>query len=207
VPADSPAAPADPPGGRTVSSHDDQAVGSPGDQATDPPGDPETVARAICLRLLTDRARTRAELAAVLRRRGVPDAVADRVLGRFSEVGLIDDATFAEQWVRSRHASRGLARRALAVELHRKGVDRDVAEEALAGVDTESERRRARELIDRRLRTLALGGPEERARAGRRLLGMLARKGYPASVATEVVRAALAERGAEEDELGPPDFG
>jgi regulatory protein len=215
VPADSPAAPADPHGDRTVGSHDDQAIGAPGDQAvgtcgdqaTDPPGDPETVARAICLRLLTDRARTRAELAAVLRRRGVPDAVADRVLGRFSEVGLIDDATFAEQWVRSRHASRGLARRALAVELHRKGVDRDVAEEALAGVDTESERRRARELIDRRLRTLALGGPEERARAGRRLLGMLARKGYPASVATEVVRAALAERGAEEDELGPPDFG
>jgi regulatory protein len=231
VPADSPAASADPPGGRTVDrrgnraiggrgnravgSHDDQAIGARGDQAVgtrgdqtdDPPGDPETVARAICLRLLTDRARTRAELAAVLRRRGVPDAVADRVLGRFSEVGLIDDATFAEQWVRSRHASRGLARRALAVELHRKGVDRDVAEEALAGVDTESERRRARELIDRRLRTLALGGPEERARAGRRLLGMLARKGYPASVATEVVRAALAERGAEEDELGPPDFG
>jgi regulatory protein len=176
------------------------------DHETDPPGDPETVARAICLRLLTDRARTRADLAAVLRRRGVPDAVAVKVLGRFSEVGLIDDATFAEQWVRSRHATRGLARRALAAELHRKGVGRDVAQEALADLDTESERRGARELIDRRLRTLAVNGPEERARAGRRLLGMLARKGYPAEVATEVVRAALAEHGAAEEELDAPDF-
>jgi regulatory protein len=176
----------------------------------EPPGDlgtAETTARAICLRLLTDRARTRAELAGALRRRDVPDAVADRVLGRFSEVGLIDDATFAEQWVRSRHRHRGLGRRAIAVELHHKGVDQEVVEEALADVDAESERRMARELIDRRLRTLAVDGPEDRARAGRRLLGMLARKGYPAGVATEVVRAALAERGAEEDELGPADFG
>jgi regulatory protein len=135
----------------------------------------------------------------------VPDRVAEKVLGRFSEVGLIDDATFAEQWVRSRHASRGLARRALAAELHRKGVDRGVADEALADLDMECERRKARELIDRRLRTLAVGCPEERARTGRRLLGMLARKGYPAGVATEVVRAALAERGADEEELGPSE--
>jgi len=143
----------------------------------------------------------------VLHRRGVPDGVADQVLGRFSEVGLIDDATFAEQWVRSRHTSRGLARRALAVELRRKGVAKEVADEALADVDAESERRKARELIDRRLRTLAMDGPKDRAKAGQRLLGMLARKGYPVGVATEVVRAALAEHGAEEDELGPVDFG
>jgi regulatory protein len=179
----------------------------PADPETGPEADPETIARAICLRLLTDRARTRSELAGALHRRGVPDSVAERVLSRFSEVGLIDDATFAEQWVRSRHSSRGLARRALAAELHHKGVAREVAEEALADVDAESERRKARELIDRRLRTLAVGGPEDRAKAGRRLLGMLARKGYPAGVATEVVRAALAERGADEDELGPADVG
>jgi regulatory protein len=141
----------------------------------------------------------------VLGRRGVPDAVAERVLCRFSEVGLIDDATFAEQWVRSRHASRGLARHALAVELHRKGVGRDVADEALSGLDPDSERRRAGELVERKLRGLTMAGPEERARVGRRLLGMLARKGYPAAIATEVVRAALAAQGADEDELGPAD--
>lgn len=130
-----------------------------------------------------------------------------RILDRFDEVGLIDDEAFAGQWVRSRHRQRGLGRRAIAMELHRKGVSKEVADEALAEVDPESERARARELVDRRLRTMSVDGPEGRVKAGRRLLGMLARKGYPSGVSNEVVRAALAERGANEDELGPPDLG
>lgn len=169
--------------------------------------DPETVARAICLRLLTGRACTRAELAKALRKRGVEDDVSARLLDRFDEVGLIDDEAFAGRWVRSRHQQRGLGRRAIAMELHRKGVAREVAEEALAEVDPESERRTARQLIERRLRTLRLDGPGGRVKAGQRLLGMLARRGYPSGVATEVVRAALAEHGADDAELGPADLG
>jgi regulatory protein len=160
------------------------------------------VAREICLRLLTERARTRRELAQALRRKGVPDEVAHSVLERFDEVGLIDDAAFAGQWVRSRHARRGLARRAIAVELRRKGVSDEDAGEALAEVDAESEERRARELVDRKLRSLAVGTAEKRAAAGRRLVGMLARKGYGAGVAYRVVKEALAERGADAAELG-----
>ncbi|MFC5993204.1 recombination regulator RecX [Pseudonocardia hispaniensis] len=156
--------------------------------------DPEAVARSICLRLLTERARTRHELAEALRTRGVPEDAANAVLERFGEVGLIDDAAFAEQWVRSRHTFRGLGRRAIAVELRRKGVDEQAAREALAEVDAEAEERRARELIDRRLRTLR--GPPDEA-AARRLLGMLARKGYPAGIAYRVVKDALAEHAAE----------
>ncbi len=163
------------------------------------------MARAICLRLLTDRARTRQELAQALRRKGVPDEVSDTVLARFGEVGLIDDAAFAGQWVRSRHAFRGLARRALASELRRKGVDDDVAQEALVGVDGEAEDRRARQLVDRRLRTLRVDTADERAAAGRKLVGMLARKGYTGGTAYRVVREALAELGADVDELGAGD--
>nr|WP_246122077.1 regulatory protein RecX [Pseudonocardia cypriaca] len=159
-------------------------------------------AREICLRLLTDRARTRQELAQALRRKGVPDEAAHTVLERFDEVGLIDDAAFAGQWVRSRHAHRGLARRAIAFELRRKGVSDEDAGEALAEVDTESEERRARELVDRKLRSLAVATAEQRTAAGRRLVGMLARKGYGAGIAYRVVKEALAERGAEVDELG-----
>jgi regulatory protein len=168
----------------------------------DPDADPVAVAREICLRLLTDRARTRQELAQALRRKGVPDEAAQSVLERFDEVGLIDDAAFAGQWVRSRHTQRGLARRAIAMELRRKGVSDEDAGEALAEVDTESEERRARELVDRKLRSLALGTAEQRAAAGRRLVGMLARKGYGAGIAYRVVKEALADRGAEADELG-----
>jgi regulatory protein len=175
---------------------------SGGRQELDPDVDPVAVAREICLRLLTDRARTRQELAQALRRKGVPDEAAHTVLERFDEVGLIDDAAFAGQWVRSRHAHRGLARRAIAVELRRKGVSEEDAGEALAEVDAETEERRARELVERKLRTLAVDTAEQRATAGRRLVGMLARKGYGAGTAYRVVKEALSERGAEVDELG-----
>jgi regulatory protein len=200
------------PGGPGGSGRPDRKTDEPGSRLRgrrgrgpaelDPDADPVTVAREICLRLLTDRARTRQELAQALRRKGVPDEAAQSVLERFDEVGLIDDAAFAGQWVRSRHAQRGLARRAIAMELRRKGVSDEDAGEALAEVDTESEERRARELVDRKVRSLALGTAEQRAAAGRRLVGMLARKGYGAGVAYRVVKEALADRGAEADELG-----
>jgi regulatory protein len=174
----------------------------PGSGPPEPDADPVAVAREICLRLLTDRARTRQELAQALARKGVPADAAATVLDRFDEVGLIDDVAFAGQWVHSRHTYRGLGRRAIAVELRRKGVADDIAGEALAEVDAESEARRGRELVDRKLRSLTLDTAEQRAVAARRLVGMLARKGYGAGVAYRVVREALAERGAEIDELG-----
>ncbi len=173
----------------------------------DPDADPVEAAREICLTLLTDRARTKHELAEALRRRLVPDEAARAVLDRFDEVGLIDDAAFAGQWVRSRQRQRGLARRAIAVELRRKGVDDEVAAEALAEVDEPAEEERARELVLRKLRTVPAATPEQRVTAGRRLVGMLARKGYPAGLAYRVVREVLAAHGADVDELGtePPE--
>lgn len=168
----------------------------------DPDADPVVVAREICLRLLSDRARTRQELAQTLGRKGVPDEAALTVLERFDEVGLIDDAAFAGQWVRARHTHRGLARRAIAQELRRKGVADEVAGDALAEVDLESEERRARELVDRKLRTMPASTPDERVVAGRRLVGMLARKGYGGSTVYRVVREALTDHGADTDELG-----
>jgi len=168
----------------------------------DPDADPVVVAREICLRLLSDRARTRQELAQTLGRKGVPDEAALTVLERFDEVGLIDDAAFAGQWVRARHTHRGLARRAIAQELRRKGVADEVAGDALAEVDLESEERRARELVDRKLRTMPASTPDERVVAGRRLVGMLARKGYGGGMVYRVVREALTDHGADTDELG-----
>ena len=158
------------------------------------------MAREICLQLLTDRARTRQELADALARKGVPAEAVASVLNRFDEVGLIDDAAFAGQWVRSRHRHRGLGRRAIAVELRRKGVADEVAGEALAEIDTESEDRRARELVDRKLRSVAVD-TADRASDGRTSVGRHARpEGLRAGTAYRVVREALAERGAEVDE-------
>lgn len=154
----------------------------------DPDADPESVARTICLRLLTAAPKSRAQLAEALHRRNVPSAAAEAVLDRLTEVGLINDEAFAAAWVQSRHRGRGLARRALAAELGRRGVQAEVADEAVHGLDPEQELQTARELVRRRLAATA-GLPT--ATRVRRLAGLLARKGYPAGVASQIVREAL----------------
>jgi regulatory protein len=153
------------------------------------------VARTILLDQLTGRARTRHELADKLKAKRVPDDVAARLLDRFTEVGLIDDAAFARLWVESRQSSRGLARRALADELRRKGVDPEVVREAVDEVDPADEEAAARALVRKKLRTLRA---VDRVTATRRLAGLLARKGYPAGLAFAVVRQELAAFGGDE---------
>ena len=165
--------------------------------------DPESVARLICLRLLTAAPRTRAQLADALQRRGVPDDAASAVLARFAEVGLIDDATFASAWVESRHHGRGLGRRALTAELGRRGVDRSDIEAAVAGLTPETERATAVALVQRKLAGTA--GQPAQARV-RRLVGLLARKGYPAGLAYQVVREALDAQAAERGESSSGDL-
>ena len=71
----------------------------------------ESFARAILLRRLEDQPRSRAELAESLAKKNVPAEVATALLDRFEEVGLINDADFARQWVQSRQRTRGLAPR------------------------------------------------------------------------------------------------
>ncbi len=120
------------------------------------------------------------------------------MLSRFEEVGLIDDAAFADAWVESRHHGRGLARRALARELRTKGVDSALIDVAVGRLDSEQEESTARELVDRKLRSTRGLDREKRLR---RLAGMLARKGYAEGLALRVVKQALEEEGEDPDLL------
>jgi regulatory protein len=151
----------------------------------------EEQARALCLRLLTARARTRAELAGQLTKRGYPDDVSAQVLDRLAQVGLVDDAGFAEQWVRSRRVNAGKGKRALAASLRAKGVDNEVITAALADIDAGAERERAEQLVRDKLRRERLGDDDD-AKVMRRLVGMLARRGYHQSMALDVVTVELA---------------
>jgi regulatory protein len=183
---------------RAISTPDKRAAPGPGpgpgsEAAEAERDDPESVARLICLRLLTAAPRTQAELAVVLSQRGIPDDAARAVLARFAEVKLIDDATFARAWVESRHHGRGLAGRALGAELRRKGVASDDIAGALQELDPEQELATARELVAKRLPgTQGQPGPARM----RRLTGMLARKGYGPGLAYRVVREALEQEAA-----------
>jgi regulatory protein len=155
--------------------------------------DPEARARQVCLTLLTFAPRTRAQLAAALRKRGIPDGVADAVLARFEDVGLIDDAAFARSWVESRHYGRGLAGRALSAELKQRGVAADEIRAALdEQLSPDAEATAARRLVERRIPGTRGLPADQRTR---RLAGMLARKGYSPGLAFRVIREALEAEG------------
>ncbi|GAA5160008.1 regulatory protein RecX [Amycolatopsis dongchuanensis] len=155
-------------------------------------------AKEICFDLLAIRARTKDELRQALRRKGFDEELRERLLGKLDSSGLVDDAAFAEQWVRSRHTYQGLARTALVAELKRKGVDGEVAAQAAGEIDRESEEQKARELVRKRLRSMTAVDEQT---AIRRLLGTLARKGYPQGLAYSVVRDELRKAGAESTPL------
>ena len=162
------------------------------------PAKEQRKATDICYALLTARARTRVELRDALLRKGIREETADLVLGKFDRAGLIDDAAFAEVWVRSRHTHQGLGRRALALELRRKGVADEVAAEAIAAVDDEAEEDRARDLVRKKLR--AMSGLDDTTRI-RRLVAALARKGYAEGLAYRVVKDELRRAGEDAEAL------
>jgi regulatory protein len=156
--------------------------------------DPEAAARKILLDQLSASARSRKELADKLKAKCVPDDVASPLLERFEEVGLIDDKAFARAWIASRQPGKGLARQALAQELRRKGIDDELARQALDEIDPVDEEQAARNLVRRKLRSMEKLDGTTRTR---RLAGMLARKGYSSDLAFSVIK----------DELSQADLG
>jgi regulatory protein len=164
------------------------ALPPPDPARDDPEPDPDDVARGIVLRQLSMAPRSRQQLADKLARRGCAVDVADRVLDRMTEVGLVDDEAYAGMLVRSQQAGRGLAKKALAHQLRSKGVADETIEEALDGIDGPAERLRAEQVAAKAMRRLAGLEPAVQAR---RLAGVLDRKGYPPSVVYPVVRDAV----------------
>ena len=178
-----------------------QASGSPSESEV---RDAEAQARQICLRLLTIAPRTRAQLATALRRRGIPAEAAEAVLGRFTDVGLIDDAAFARAWVESRHYSRGLSRRSLSAELRRRGVQTEEIREAVDTLDPEQEVATARRLVEQKMAGTRGQPPEVRAR---RAAGTLARKGYPAGLVFRLIKEVLEQEGTHDAlDLDPDQY-
>jgi regulatory protein len=167
----------------------------------EPMADPTSVARSIGLNLLDAAPKTRAQLADAMRKRGVADDAANEVLDRFEEVGLLDDAAFANAWVTSRQAGRGLAPRALSNELRQRGIAEPLIAEAVGSVDSDDVEAAARDLATRRARATA-GMPN--AVRMRRLVAMLNRKGYSGELAVRVVREVLA---VDADELADIEGG
>ena len=150
-------------------------------------------------RQLAASAKSRYQLEQKLAGRNIPEDVAGAVLDRFQDARLINDADFADMWVRNRAQSRKLAKGALRRELAEKGIDQETADAALGQLSDADEEAAARALVERKIRPgTDLSDRTERDKATRRLASMLARKGYQPSQAFRIVTEALEARAAAE---------
>ena len=150
----------------------------------------EQRARNVLLFQLTKGAKSKAQLAAILERREIPTEIAEPILDRFEESGLINDQAFAETVVSSRRNFRGLSKTAIKRELSQKGVSQEIIENATEVISEEEEMATARRLACTRFATMSRLEPEARTR---RLFGYLQRKGYSSRVIFDAIRFAEVE--------------
>lgn len=162
--------------------------------------DPYTRAKTIVYNQLAYSAKTRGQLRKKLQSEGFEAELIEPLLDKFETAKLIDDAEYAETFVRQKSRTKKLSRAALRRELAERGVRGEEAENALAQRTDEQEREDAAELVRKKLRPgMDLSDRAEKDRVTRRLLGMLARRGYSSSVSMSVIREELAAYGAEDD--------
>ena len=143
-------------------------------------------ARGWLLGRLTRGPRTKLQLARMLSEKGVPDEIAQPLLDRFEDVGLIDDAAFARAFARDRRQSRGLSKSALRRELTQAGVDQELITDALEEYSSEDDLVLAIRLVEKRWQGLARLESDARYR---RLSGYLGRRGFSGSTIGAAIRA------------------
>ena len=162
--------------------------------------DPYTRAKTIVYNQLAYSAKTRGQLRKKLQAEGFDAELIEPLLDKFEAAKLIDDAEYAQSFVAQKSRTKKLSRAALRRELAERGVRGEEAENALAQRTDEQEREDAAELVRKKLRPgMNLSDRAEKDRATRRLLGMLARRGYSSSVSMSVIREELAAYGAEDE--------
>ncbi|MFM2030875.1 MAG: hypothetical protein RI927_495 [Actinomycetota bacterium] len=147
----------------------------------------ESRARNVLLHQLARSAKSTSQLRKILEQREISPEIAEKVLERFTEVGLIDDAAYAETIVNSRRNYKGLAKSAIKRELNEKGVSQELVEEAISGITAEDDFESAKQLATRRFSQMAHLEKEVRTR---RLAGYLQRKGYASSAVFAAIKFA-----------------
>lgn len=162
--------------------------------------DPYTRAKTIVYNQLAYSAKTRGQLRKKLQAEGFEAELIEPLLDKFEAAKLIDDAEYAQTFVAQKSRTKKLSRAALRRELAERGVRGEEAENALAQRTDEQEREDAAELVRKKLHPgMDLSDRAEKDKVTRRLLGMLARRGYSSSVSMSVIREELAAYGAEDE--------
>ena len=133
------------------------------------------------LGFLEPRPRSSTEVKQHLQKKKIEADVADKVIARLTESGLLDDTAFAKYWVENREQFRPRAARALRFELKRKGLSDSDIKEAVGDVDEQDSAYRAGVNRAKRWRNL------ERREFIEKLTGFLIRRGFSYSVAKDAV--------------------
>jgi len=147
-------------------------------------------AKQVLLRRLSHAPRTRKELAKDLKDKDISDEVANVALDRFEEVGLINDQALASNYVSSQHERKGLGKNALRQQLRAKGVSDDVALEAISQISDDQEFQAAFALACKKIRSLQKDDAKTQLR---KIVGVLARKGYPSNLAFRVAKEVITD--------------
>lgn len=147
----------------------------------------EEEARQHLLNLLDRGAKSSRELRTKMLEREVPENLVNHLIERFTEVGLIDDAGFAESLVNNRRSYKRLSKSAIKRDLIAKGLSIEIAEQSVAQISIDDETELAKELAAKRISQLSRFDRDVRYR---RLSGYLSRKGYPHQIIKEAIEFA-----------------
>lgn len=143
------------------------------------------------LHLLSYHSFTRQEMEKRLQRKGYSEELAQSVVQRLEELGLLDDREYARRWIERHKEGRPAGRRLLAWQLRQKGVEENIVATQLAeDLSREEERELALALARKQLNSL--GGLEKR-KLWSRLAGFLQRRGFEWELVEEVLRTLLGE--------------
>jgi regulatory protein len=150
------------------------------------------------LRLLERRARTQHELRQRLQRAGIEAALIESTLDRLRELGLLDDADYAERYVAERNRLSPRGQRALQAELRSRGVAPELVQQTIAAQDPAEEPERllrlAEQVLPRYLRS------PDWLTFQRRLGGFLLRRGFSAAAVQPLLRRLWQRRSADGDD-------
>ena len=134
-------------------------------------------AKQRALNYLAHKPRTEEEVRRKLRRQDAPDAVIEDVVARLYELNYLDDEAYATDYVRNRFASKKYGPVRIRRELVERGVDRHVAEAAVADLfEDEDPVAAAREHAEKRWPQLA--DEEDSRRRKQKLYRYLRRRGF-----------------------------
>lgn len=123
----------------------------------------------------------------LLKRDLVPEAI-DVLIEKLQNSRLLNDEEFAHRFARAQRENRKLSRSVLKRELSKKGISPELASDAVADIDGEEDL--AREVAQKKANSTRR---LDYAVRERRILGMLARRGFPSAICIKVTREVLAE--------------